>query len=532
MLIAHLMFDPYSLFEHAFHEIKLRVPSLTTIEQKSFSLLKIIMIFCTISFLIAVIFWMLDEDDDIFVQPFETVGIGENLDGKSLATLLSFDLQKIKNIYETKPKRADNPKDSREITTVSRPLWELDIPNYIFERAPVTPLEYSLSQIGTVGVGGASISIGNLLLSMKEFLGNNANVITCSLQRYNSSMFVVAILEDHHTSNNIIITYENEANISKDEQIPLLVNDLAFMIALDLSKKTSPKDGDLYPQTWQAFKYVTESRDAYNNYKNKNNNNYTNKLNYLNRAKNMALLAAISEPGYNGSFELLSALGFAYLEMEKFDEAEKIFRNVTEVKPFESAVGLGLFYGMQNRYAEALNAFDHATRLMPHDAYSWNSKGIILSKQGNYCEAVKAFKNATRLDPNWATAWKYEGDAIAHLGKNNRSMYNESLIAYNEAIKINPLYAEAWTYKGIALYNAGRYNESIEAFDESIKINPQYTDTWVYKGMALFALGRYNESIQAFDKAIQIDPDNTNALTYREYVREKLNEHDDSVKVH
>ena len=71
---------------------------------------------------------------------------------------------------------------------------------------------------------------------------------------------------------NIIITYENEANISKDEQIPLLVNDLAFMIALDLSKKTSPKDGDLYPQTWQAFKYVIESRDAYNNYKNKNNN--------------------------------------------------------------------------------------------------------------------------------------------------------------------------------------------------------------------------------------------------------------------
>ncbi len=169
--------------------------------------------------------------------------------------------------------------------TVSRPLGELDITNHIFERTPDTTLEYSLSQIGTVDVGGASISVGNLLLSMKEFLGNKANVITCSLQRYNSSMFVVAILEDHHTSKNVIMTYENEANISKDEQIPLLVNDLAFMIALDLGKQMSQKDGDLYPQTWQAFKYVTESRDAYNNYVTKKNNNYTNKLNYLNRSK-------------------------------------------------------------------------------------------------------------------------------------------------------------------------------------------------------------------------------------------------------
>lgn len=490
------MFDPLSLFERAFDQVKLRIPSLTTIEQKSFSLLKIMMTFFIISFLIAVIFWIHDEDDYIIVQPFETIGIGENLDGKSLATLLSFDLQKIKNIYEPAPTRVDNPKDSR--MTIPRPLWELDITNLNFERTPDTPLEHSISQIGTIGVGGASISVGSLLLSMKEFLGNKANVITCSLQRYNSTMFVIAILEDHHTSENIIITYENEANISKDEQIPLLVNDIAFMIALDLSKQTYQKDSDLYPQTWQAFKYVTESRDAYNNYIIKKNNNYTNKLYYLNRAKNMALLAAISEPGYNGSFDLLSAIGFAYLEMGKFGEAEKIFKNVTKVKPFESAVGLGLVYGLQNRYAEALNAFDNATRWMPQDANTWLYKGIIFSKQGNHSEAVKAFKNTTRLNPSCAIAWKYEGDAIARLGENNHSRYNESLIAYNEAIKINP----------------------------------QYADAWLYKGMVLCNMGRYNESIQAFGKVLQIDPNNTNASTYRDFVREKLNEHDDSVKVH
>lgn len=462
----------------------------------SFSLLKIIIILFTLFFVIVVTVWIFDKEDGIVVQPFETFGIDENVDGKSLATLLSFDLQKIKNIYEPAPRITVNPKNSSVNKIISRPLDEFCITNLSIKNAHSTPLEYSLSQVGTVGAQGTSISIGNLLLSMKEFLGNKANVITCSLQRYNSTIIAVAILEDYHSTNSVM-TYEDETYISKDEQIPSLIDDLAYMIALEQSKRRAQLKGDdIFPQTWQTFKYVTEGRDAYNNYIEKKNINDTNKLNYLNKAKNMAILATLSEPGYKGSFELLSGLGFAHLEMGKYDEAEEIFKKITLAKPFESVLGLGLVYSMQGRYADALNAFDEATRLNPRDADAWNYKGIVLGKNGNYREAAEAFKNTTLLNPQYAMGWKYEGDALANLGRNNHSRYNEAIQAYDKAIELNPQYADAWSYKGIVLYNQGKYDESIQAFDKAIELNQSDPNPRTYKATAIEGLNVHNESVK------------------------------------
>lgn len=526
------MLDLYSPLKHVFTQIKQKIPSLSTIEQKSFSFLKIMAILLTISFMIIVAFWIFDKDEAIVVQPFETVGLEKDLDGKSLATLLSFDLQKIKNTYGTVSKITVKPKNSGGNMIIPRPLEEFCITNLSIKNAPGTPLEYSISQIGTVGVQGTSISIGNLLLSIKEFLGNKGNVITCSLQRYNSSIIAVAILEDHYFSKGDIITIEYDANISKEEQIPSLVNDLAFMIALELSKQRAQGEDDLYPQAWQTFKYVTQGRDAYNNYVAMKDINYLDKVYYLDKGRNMALSAIKFEPGYEGSFELLSCLGFAYLEMERYDEATKIFKNITEFKPFESALGLGLIYGKQGRYAEALNALNDAVQLNPRSADAWNYKGVILSKQGNYSEAVKAFRNTTRLSPQYATAWKYEGDALAHLGRkeNNRSRYNEAIQAYDKAIDLDPQYASAWNNKGIMLYNLGKYSEATRAYEETIKLNSSNAAVWYEKGLSLLAMGKNDEALTAYDKVIQIDPGNRTAWIYKAIALERLNRHNESVK--
>jgi tetratricopeptide (TPR) repeat protein len=499
------MLDPYTALKHAFNRIKRRMPSLNKIENKSFSLLKIMLFLLTIYFIIIVTFWILDEEDGIVVQPFETIGFGENFDGKSLATLLSFDLQRIKNIYEPVPEITVTPKGSSGNKIIPRPLDEFSITNLSIRSAHGMPLDYSLSQIGTVGAEGTSISIGNLLLSMKEFYGNKANTITCSLQRYNSSTIAFAFLEDHHSSNKDIMTFEQEAKISNEEQIPSLIDDLSYMIALEQSKRRAqPKEYDLYPQTWQTFKYVTQGRDAYNKYISLKNINYQDKINYLDKGRDMALLAIGSEPGYEGSFDLLSGLGFAYLEMGKYNEAAKIFKNITGFKQFEGALGLGLVYGTQGHYAEALNAFENATQLNPRDPDAWNYKGVILSKQGNYSEAVKSFKNTTLLNPQYATAWKYEGDALAHLGHDNHSKYNEAIQAYDKAIEIDPQYAAAWNNKGIVLYNQGKYDQSIQAFDKAIGLNKSYPDPWIYKATALERLNKHNESVKANQNALLI----------------------------
>lgn len=508
-----MMFDPCDFVKHALNRSKeiissleilfIKINIIEIIERKSLSILKIMVIMLLIYFLITVIPWIFDKEDGIVVQPFETVGFGENLDGKPLAILLVHDLQRIKDIYEPAQNATANSKTEGGNMIIPRPFGEffVNFNNIYFNMAEDTR-DNSLSQVVISAPMGTSVSIVSLLYPLKEFLGNTANTITCSLQRYNSSIVAVAILREHQSSQNY--HSEHYANISNIEQIPSLIDDLAFKIYLELVKRTTQNE-DLYPQSWLTFKYVTKGREALNNYVSMKDICYQDKISYLDNGRNMALSAIEFEPGYEKSFELLSVLGFAYLEVGEYDDALKIFKNIYRFKPFESALGLGLVYARQGRYAEALSAFDYALQQDSREAYAvWNYKGIILSKQRNHIDAAKAFKNATALNPEYGIAWRYLGDSLYYLGDNNKSAYDEAVWAYEKAIKLNSKDEIAWKKKGIVLHLQGKYDEAIGAYEETIKLNSSNDAAWRLMAESLNKTGKYDEAHTAYNTYLQI----------------------------
>lgn len=444
-----------------------RVPSLYIIKNKLFSLLAIIIILITISYILWVIVpCFFDREEGIVVQPFEISGLGDDLNGKALASLLSYDLQNIKEIYES-GKESPTHQVSGSQYEIKRPLSELEIPSLDLKNYP---LEYSVSPIGTVGLGGTSISIDNLLYSMRGVFGNRLNPVTCSLQKYNSTLVLIAVLEDHHSTKREIIAFRanrtlDKSNISSNEQIPDLINDLALQIAFKTGKRwASSKDEDQYPQTLQTFKYVTQARDAYNCYAN------TKNIDALNRGRDLALLARESEPSYSKSVELLWSLGFAYLNENKLDEATNIFWNITESKPFECELGLGLANYRLGNYNESLKAFNNATNQSPKNPLyelAWYSKGLTLKKLGKYDEAVESFDKAIRLNPKFASAWYNKGDAL--LAQNE---FIGAIKASDKAIRLEPKNALAWKNKGTALAKQGKNEEAKKAFNEAIWLDP------------------------------------------------------------
>jgi tetratricopeptide (TPR) repeat protein len=506
------MLDPRPLFKHAFDQIKQRIPSLNTIEQMSISILKILLIFILIYFIIGIAQWTFDKEDGIAVQPFETVGIGENVDGKPYATLLRFDLQKIKDIYERKGV-ISNRDGGNEIP---RPLEELSM-------APLADsntnhLEYSVSKIGTVGVEATSFSLGNIILLMKELFSNHLSTVTCSIQRYNSTIIIIAILEDRHFSKKNTMAFDvvrtlDKANASINEQIPSMINDLAFQISLELSKKWTQEKEILYPQNWITFKYLTQGRDAYNRYM------VTKDTNYLYKGRDMALAANRSEPGYIGTFELLSGIGYAFLNRANDAEAEKIFRNITNFKPFEGSLGLGLVYSKRGNFDKALIALDKATQLnSQYSEIAWYNKAVVLLHLGNYNESTRASDKAIDLDSQDADAWDVRGIALYRLRK-----YNEAIQAYDRAIEINPNDALAWYNKGNALDDLGKYDEAIKAYDKAIEINPNDALALYYKGIDLSIQGKYDEAIKAFNETIKLDPSFKEAANGRSNAQKLFN---------
>lgn len=175
-------------------------------------------------------------------------------------------------------------------------------------------------------MGGSSISIGQLLLSFKELAHKRPSTITGSLQRYGSTICMVAIWDDRDLPRKVVSEARltlDRSNQSPEDQIPALVNELAFQIAIEMFRKQPPLK-EAYPQTWQGFKHLTQAKEAYLNL------TMTGNSSDLDKARDITISIRHSEPGYIGSSELglISDLSSAYLKLGESTEAEHLYKNI------------------------------------------------------------------------------------------------------------------------------------------------------------------------------------------------------------
>jgi hypothetical protein len=190
--------------------------------------------------------------------------------------------------------------------------------------APSTNIDLSISQLGTVGGGGFSFSLGQILLSLKELSGNRKNAIKGSFQKYGPNLSMVAIRGGSFYDNEGSMAWEVKRNLPTEnssfkEIIPDMIDELAFRIVHATSKGEKP-------QTWQAFKYCTLANEAYVGY------NATGNASDLNMSTINAKQANCYEPHYFGSIELLGNLekawnnkGIELSDRKKFMEASNAF---------------------------------------------------------------------------------------------------------------------------------------------------------------------------------------------------------------
>ncbi|MFC2011271.1 tetratricopeptide repeat protein [Chloroflexota bacterium] len=161
----------------------------------------------------------------------------------------------------------------------------------------------------------------------------------------------------------------------------------------------------------------------------------------------------------------------------------------------------GFALGGQDKYEEALKAYNKAIELDPQYVLAWNNKGNTLGELGRHEEALEAYNKAIEIDPKDALAWNNRGVTLYKLEK-----YQEALEAYNKAIEIDPLYAKAWYNKGNILYKLKKYQEALEAYNKAIEIDPKDALAWNNRGVTLYKLESYPEALEAYNKAIELDP--------------------------
>jgi tetratricopeptide (TPR) repeat protein len=145
--------------------------------------------------------------------------------------------------------------------------------------------------------------------------------------------------------------------------------------------------------------------------------------------KTSAAPRAAAQSGQTEAFRL-NTLGVAYMNQQKFAEAQKYFEKALAADPkFAIArLNLGISLLSQQKLERARAALEEATRLLPNDPYAWYNLGLIYKDTGENEKGIDAFQHVAQLSPE-ADAHYFLGYLFTQLQR-----YDEAIAEFQKAI--------------------------------------------------------------------------------------------------
>ncbi|XZN99604.1 MAG: tetratricopeptide repeat protein [Microcoleus sp.] len=156
----------------------------------------------------------------------------------------------------------------------------------------------------------------------------------------------------------------------------------------------------------------------------------------------------------------------------------------------------------ENRYEDAIAAYNLALQIQPDLADTWNNRGVVLTRMQRYPEAIASYEQATAIRPNYPDAWNNRGVVLLEL-----QQYQDAIASYEQAIQAKPDYADAWNNRGVAFSKIQEYEQAVISYNQALQIKNDYTDAWNNRGVALSKLQKYEAAIDSYDNAAKIRPD-------------------------
>lgn len=132
----------------------------------------------------------------------------------------------------------------------------------------------------------------------------------------------------------------------------------------------------------------------------------------------------------------------------------------------------------------------------------YESLGWKLKYEEKFEEAVQAFDNAIYLEQNLYFALHGKGECLLELGR-----YDEALVEFQKAIEVD--YWHSWAYHGAgrAYFHQHHYEIAREYFDKAIEREEGSVFGWYWKGRTLIELHQLNEATETLRTALRCATD-------------------------
>ena len=236
--------------------------------------------------------------------------------------------------------------------------------------------------------------------------------------------------------------------------------------------------------------------------------------------------------------EILFALGNVFRKMEDWQNAGWAYSQVVESQPDlgyahgqlanvecalddgEGAVGeaqamlkllpnsadahrfLGRGLEAEERYEEALRAYDQSLAIRPNDALVFYDIGIVRKDQNNYLAAIASYQRAIDLDSSKWYFFNNLGIAFRRLGRTD-----EAVAAFENGKALAPQRPELLQSYGATLCDAGRYEQAIVQFTELLQTTPDWNMARPCLYRALVRTGRTEEAERVKEDYKKYSPD-------------------------
>lgn len=160
---------------------------------------------------------------------------------------------------------------------------------------------------------------------------------------------------------------------------------------------------------------------------------------------------------------------------EKFDEAEKLYREVLLREP-DNVSAMRLWAGLgvkQKFYPEAEALLQRAVEKAPNFTQAWLDLFSVQYEQEKYEEAIKSTEMAIKLEPDAIKARVLLASAHAANGD-----HKKAVALFDKALAIAPDHVGALCGKGNACRTAGDQDGAIASFRRSIEADPLYAEPY------------------------------------------------------
>lgn len=211
----------------------------------------------------------------------------------------------------------------------------------------------------------------------------------------------------------------------------------------------------------------------------------------------------------SNNIELLSELAFCLEKVGDVDKAIDVYNDIIDIDPYYADAWFNLaqvFLG-QNRYRQALHAYEMCLTIDDSDSLVWLQKGHAHFSLDEFHEAIECYEHCLKdTKDNWQL-YLFLAECYDKLGDCDMA------IRYNrKVLEAQPSNYDALIALGCCLMEKKQLDEAQDLLSAAVKLRPQASEAWFNMGEVLNFKNQPADAVSYYMRAIELDPKNIDAM--------------------